>query len=56
MLLYVDDILLMCDSKVMIAAVKRALKQNFDMKDLGVAKKILGIRIRRDRKKKKIKQ
>ncbi|CAM8954218.1 unnamed protein product [Rhodiola kirilowii] len=48
-LLYVDDILLMSNSKAMIAVIKRDLKNHFDMKDLGEAKKILGVTLLRDR-------
>lgn len=53
-MLYVDDILLISNSKVVIAGVKHDLKKHFDMKDLGVAKKILGVTIIRNRAKKTI--
>ncbi|CAN1262899.1 Retrovirus-related Pol polyprotein from transposon TNT 1-94 [Linum perenne] len=53
-LLYVDDILLICDSLNIITGIKTDLKRNFDMKDLGPAKRILGISITRDRKKRVI--
>ncbi|CAM8986036.1 unnamed protein product [Rhodiola kirilowii] len=49
-LLYVDDILLICKSKSAIETVKKKLKQNFDMKNFGSAQKILGVKIIRDRK------
>ena len=52
MLLYVDDILIISNSKVIISGVKRDLKMHFEMKDLGSAKKILGIVIHKNRKKK----
>ncbi|CAM8881217.1 unnamed protein product [Rhodiola kirilowii] len=48
-LLYVDDILLISNSKSTIAKLKSELKQHFDMKDLGVAQKILGVKIVRNR-------
>lgn len=51
-LLYVDDILLISSSKSEIAGVKHDLKKHFDMKDLGPAQKILGVKITRDRSKK----
>ncbi|CAM8893625.1 unnamed protein product [Rhodiola kirilowii] len=50
-LLYVDDILLISNSKPTIAKLKSELKQHFDMKDLGVAQKILGVKILRNRNK-----
>ncbi|CAM8928612.1 unnamed protein product [Rhodiola kirilowii] len=52
LLLYVDDILIMSNSESEIAKIKKELNSNFDMKDLGTAKKILGINIVRDRPKK----
>lgn len=53
-LLYVDDILLISSSKVSINGVKHDLKRHFDMKDLGPAQKILGVKILRDRAKRTI--
>ena len=50
-LLYVDDILLICKSGIKINDTKSSLKQNFDMKDLGPAQVILGMKILRARKK-----
>lgn len=50
MLLYVDDMLIAAKSKKEITTAKKLLSSEFDMKDLGVAKKILGIEITRDRK------
>ena len=50
MLLYVDDILIACKSKQEIVKLKTILKQEFEMKDLGRARKILGMEITRDRK------
>ncbi|CAM8931555.1 unnamed protein product [Rhodiola kirilowii] len=52
LLLYVDDILIMSNSESKISKIKKQLSSNFDMKDLGIAKKILGINIVRNRQKK----
>ncbi|CAM8981006.1 unnamed protein product [Rhodiola kirilowii] len=52
LLLYVDDILIMSNSESEISKIKKQLSSNFDMKDLGIAKKILGINIVRNRQKK----
>ena len=49
MLLYVDDILITAKSKVEIGKLKLQLNEEFEMKDLGEAKKILGMKIQRDR-------
>ncbi|CAM8993457.1 unnamed protein product [Rhodiola kirilowii] len=48
LLLYVDDILIMSNADSEIEKIKKELSMNFDMKDLGNAKKILGINIIRD--------
>ena len=48
MLLYVDDMLITTRSKENIRSVKAKLNNKFEMKDLGVAKKIIGIEIMRD--------
>nr|GEZ78195.1 retrotransposon protein, putative, Ty1-copia subclass [Tanacetum cinerariifolium] len=48
LLLYVDDMLIACKSKAEIGSTKSLLKKEFDMKDLGKAKKILGMEIVRD--------
>lgn len=53
-LLYVDDILIICKSRAKVLDVKVSLKKFFDMKDLGPAQRILGIRIFRDRSKRQI--
>ena len=42
--------LIAAKSKVDIANLKRQLSSEFEMKDLGAAKKILGMEISRDRK------
>nr|GEZ73948.1 retrovirus-related Pol polyprotein from transposon TNT 1-94 [Tanacetum cinerariifolium] len=52
LLLYVDDMLITCKSKAEIGSTKSLLKREFDMKDLGEAKKILGMEIVRDRSRK----
>jgi hypothetical protein len=51
LLLYVDDMLIASKSKVEIDRLKAQLKTEFEMKDVGEAKKILGMEIRRDRRK-----
>ena len=43
--LYVDDMLIMSKDIANIKATKRMLASKFDMKDLGVADLILGIKI-----------
>ncbi|GJZ47598.1 retrotransposon protein, putative, ty1-copia subclass [Tanacetum coccineum] len=45
LLLYVDDMLIACKSKAEIGSTKSLLKKEFDMKELGKAKKILGMEI-----------
>ena len=49
LLLYVDDMLLACPSFKTIQHVKGLLKSEFDMKELGEARRILGISISRNR-------
>ena len=49
--LYVDNILLAGNSKEMIDIVKRWLSSNFEMKDMGEANYVLGMKIVRDRAK-----
>ncbi len=46
--LYVDDLLIAGNSKSDIEAIKKKLSRKFEMKDLGKAKVMLGIQIRRD--------
>ena len=50
LLLYVDDMLITAKDKEEIRKVKVQLNKEFEMKDLGAAKKILGMEILRDRK------
>ena len=47
--LYVDDILIAAKYKEEIQRVKVKLSREFEMKDFGAAKKILGMEILRDR-------
>ena len=49
LLLYVDDMLIAAKSKKEIITLKAQLSSEFEMKDLGAAKKILGMEIKRDR-------
>ena len=51
LLLYVDDMLIVGQDRIKIAALKKDLSKSFAMKDLGPAKQILGMRITRDRTK-----
>ena len=52
MSLYVDDILLASNDMEMIIVTKGWLSSNFEMKDMGEADYILGVKILRDRLKK----
>ena len=52
MSLYVDDILIASNSKEYINGIKGWLSSNFEMKDMGEAAYILGVKISRDRSKK----
>ncbi|GJR24411.1 retrovirus-related pol polyprotein from transposon TNT 1-94 [Tanacetum coccineum] len=47
-----DDMLIACKSKAEIGSTKSLLKKEFDMKELEEAKKILGMKIVRDRSRK----
>ena len=49
LVLYVDDILLASSDLGLLHEVKRFLSQQFDMKDLGGASYVIGIKIERDR-------
>ena len=49
LLLYVDDMLIASKSRVEINGLKELLKSEFDMKDLGAARRILGMDIFRDK-------
>ena len=52
LVLYVDDILLIGNNVAVLSSVKGWLQKQFDMKDLGEANYILGIKLLRDRKNK----
>lgn len=54
MLLYVDDILIASVNKAEVQKLKTVLSEEFEMKDLGNAKKILGMEITRDRANRKL--
>jgi hypothetical protein len=54
LLLYVDDMLIATKSIVEINKLKVLLSREFDMKDLGIAKKILEMEIRKDRDAKRL--
>ena len=54
LLLYVDDMLIATKSMCEVDRLKALLHKEFDMKDLGTAKKILGMEIRRDRESRKL--
>ena len=45
--LYVDDMLIVGSDDKMIASTKNILNSRFDMKDIGLADVILGIKIKR---------
>ena len=49
LVLYVDDILLATNDKGMLYEVKQFLSNNFDMKDMGEASYVIGIKIHRER-------
>jgi hypothetical protein len=54
LVLYVDDMLLIGNNKEIIQDVKTQLSSKFDMKDLGASNFILGMEIKRDRKRRKL--
>ena len=54
LLLYVDDMLIIGHDSSKIDKLKRKLSKFFAMKDLGSAKQILGMKISRDRKHRKL--
>ena len=54
LVLYVDDMLLVGSDKEIIQDLKTQLSSKFDMKDLGVAKYIFGMEIKRDQAKRKL--
>jgi hypothetical protein len=54
LLLYLDDMLIAARSMCEVDRLKSLLYKEFEMKDLGAAKKILGMEIRRDREARKL--
>ena len=48
LLLYIDDMLIACKNMSEINMLKTQLQEEFEMKDLGAMKKILGMEIHRD--------
>ncbi|KAJ4717014.1 Retrovirus-related Pol polyprotein from transposon TNT 1-94 [Melia azedarach] len=54
LVLYVDDMLIAAENKYDVQKLKDLLSVEFQMKDLGAARKILGMEIYRDRSKKKL--
>uniref|UniRef100_A0A3Q7HPX3 Reverse transcriptase Ty1/copia-type domain-containing protein n=1 Tax=Solanum lycopersicum TaxID=4081 RepID=A0A3Q7HPX3_SOLLC len=54
LVLYVDDMLIAAKKKYDIQKLKGLLSAEFEMKDLGAARKILGIEIIRDRERRKL--
>ena len=49
LVLYVDDILLATNNRGLLDEVKQFLSKNFDIKDMGDASYVIGIKIHRDR-------
>jgi len=54
LLLYVDDMLITSKSRSAIDKLKKELSSEFEMKDLGEVKKVLGMEIERDRRSVKV--
>ena len=54
LMLHVADMLIACRDMSKIKEHKRMLSREFDMEELGAAKKILGMEIKRDRKNSKL--
>ena len=52
--LYVDDLLLACNRKDQLNVMKQLLSAEYEMKDLGEAKFVLGIEIERDRQRRTV--
>ena len=48
-MLYVDNILLATNDKGLLYEVKQVISKNFDMKDMGKASYVIGIKIHRER-------
>jgi len=54
LLLYIDDMLIASKNKSAIDKLKKYLSSEFEMKDLGKAKKVLGMEIERDQRSGKV--
>jgi hypothetical protein len=54
LILYVDDMLLIRNDKEIIQVVKTQLSFKLDMKDIGTANFILGMKIKRDHEYRKL--
>ena len=54
LLLYVDDMLVEAKNMSIVMKVKKMSQNVYEMRNLGAAKKILGMEIIRDRKQKKL--
>ena len=54
LLLYVDDMLVIAKDMFEVKKVEKMLKGEFEMKDLWTAKRILGMKITRDRDKERL--
>ena len=54
LVLYVDDLLIIAPTTMILSNLKKKLTEEFDMKDLGPISYYLGIRVVRDRKARKI--
>jgi hypothetical protein len=54
LLLYVNDMLIVAKSMCEVNRLKSLLHKEFEMKDLGAVKKIMGMEIRRDREARKL--
>ena len=50
LLLYVDDMLIASKDKIEIGCIKQQLRGEFEIKSLGLAKRILRMEIKRDKK------
>ena len=51
---YVDDILIVGNDKKLIDATKKSLSLTFEMKDMGKASYVLGVKILKDRSKRQL--
>ena len=51
---YVDDILIVGNDKKLIDVTKKSLSLTFEMKDMGKASYVLGVKILKDRSKRQL--